>query len=171
MHSAGRANGQVFREANNTGGLSQAQSIIFPVLAEGQYHTYELDFAATGNYSGLNTQLRFAPAFNGEPGDYMDVKAISSNPFAGNEHIAPTLNIARTNGDIVVSFPTITAATAGFIGENLRYDLESTAELTPVNWHPVPGVTNILGDGSPKTFTNPPSSAPTKFFRLKVRLE
>ena len=48
---------------------------------------------------GLITQLRFDPAFNGEPGDYVDVKAISSNPFAGNEHIAPTLNIARTNGD------------------------------------------------------------------------
>ena len=168
---AGRANGQVFWEANNTGGLSQAQSIIFPVTADGQFHTYELDLAATGTWTGLITQLRFDPAFNGEPGDYMDIKAISSNPFAGNEHIAPTLNIARTNGDIVVSFPTITATTAGFIGENLRYDLESTTALTPVNWQPVAGVTNILGDGIPKTFTNPPSSAPAKFFRLKLRLE
>ncbi len=157
--------------ANNTGGLSQAQSIIFPVTADGQYHTYELDLAATGTWSGLITQLRFDPAFNGEPGDYMDIKAISSNPFAGNEHIAPTLNIARTNGDIVVSFPTITAATAGFIGENLRYDLESTTELTPANWQPVAGIINVLGDGSQKTFTNPPSSAPAKFFRLKLRLE
>ena len=168
---AGRANGQVFWEANNTGGLSQAQSIIFPVVADGQYHTYELDLAATGNYSGLITQLRFDPAFNGEPGDNMDIKAISSNPFAGNELIAPTLNIARTNGDIVVSFPTITATTAGFIGENLRYDLESTTELTPANWQPVAGITNVLGDGIPKTFTNPPSSALAKFFRLKLRLE
>lgn len=101
----------------------------------------------------------------------MDVKAISSNPFAGNELIAPTLNIARTNGDIVVSFPTITATTAGFIGENLRYDLESTTDLATVNWQPVAGATNVLGDGSPKTFINPPSTAPVKFFRLKVRLE
>ena len=167
----GRANGQLFWETNNTGGLSQARSLIFPVLADGQYHTYELDLAATGNYSGLITQLRFDPAFNGEPGDFVDVKAISSNPFAGNELIAPTLNIARTNGDVVVSFPTISAATAGFIGKNLRYDLESSTDLAPGNWQLVAGATNVLGDGSTKTFIYPLSSAPTKFFRLKVRLE
>jgi hypothetical protein len=168
---AGRANGQVFWEKNSTNGLSQAQSIIFPVTADGQYHTYELDLAATGQWSGLITQMRFDPAFNGEPGDYMDIKAISSNPFAGNEQIAPTLDIARTNGDIVVSFPTITAATAGFISKNLRYDLQSSADLAPGNWQPVAGATNLLGDGSTRTFNYPLSSGPTKFFRLKVRLE
>jgi hypothetical protein len=90
------------------------------VAADGQYHTYEIEFAATRHYTGIITQLRLDP---------------------------------------------------GFIGKNLRYDLESTTELTPVDWQPVPGVTNILGDGSPKTFINPPSSAPAKFFRLKLRLE
>ncbi len=168
---AGRANGQVFWEKNSTGGLSEAQSIIFPVLADGQYHTYELDLAATGTWSGLITQLRFDPAFNGEPGDYVDVKAISSNPFAGNELVAPTLNIARANGDVVVSFPTISAATAGFIGKSLRYDLQSRTNLAPGNWQPVAGATNLLGDGSTRTFNYPLSSGPTKFFRLKVRLE
>ena len=161
----------MFWEKNSTGGFSEARSIVFPVLADGQYHTCELDLAATGMWSGLITQLRFVPAFNGEPGDYVDVKAISSNPFAGNELIAPTLNIARTNGDIVVSFPTITATTAGFIGETLRCDLESATDLATVNWQPVAGATNVLGDGSPKTFTNPPSTDLAKFFRLKVRLE
>ena len=63
------------------------------------------------------------------------------------------------------------AATAGFIGENLRYDLESTTALTSVNRQPVAGATNVLGDGSTKTFINPPASDPAKFFRLKVRLE
>ena len=167
---AGRANGQVFWEKNSTGGLSEAQSIIFPVLADGQYHTYELDLAATGTWSGLITQLRFDPAFNGEPGDYVDVKAISSNPFAGNELVAPTLNIARANGDVVVSFPTISAATAGFIGKSLRYDLQSRTNLAPGNWQLVAGATNVLGDGNTKTFIHSPSSA-AEFFRLGVRLE
>lgn len=71
---------------------------------------------------------------------------------------------------IVVTFPTITAATAGFIGKNLRYDLESTTVLTPVNWQPVAGVTNVLGEGSPKYSPTRPPDRASEVLSLKKRL-
>lgn len=167
---SGRANGQVFWETDGPSGFPESQSIVFPVLADGQYHTYELDLAANASWSGLITQLRFDPAFNGQPGDYVDVKAISSNPFAGNETLSPTLSIVPRNGGMFLSFPTLSAATAGFQGKSLRYDLQSRTNLAPGDWRLVPGATNVMGDGTTKTFFYTPSSA-REFFRSEVRLE
>lgn len=162
-----RSVGQLFWERNGAG-LSEAQSITFPVVADGQYHTYELDPAATGWWSGLITQLRFDPVPNGETNDFVDVRSISSHPFAGNEFVVPSQSITQTSGNVVVSFPTVSAATAGFLHKNLRYGLESKIDLAESDWQGVMGATNVLGDGSLKTFMQTPSSEPRKFFRLKV---
>jgi hypothetical protein len=167
---AGRAYGQVFWETNGTGGFSQAQSIIFPVLADGQFHTYPVNLAASNNYSGLVTQLRFDPAFNGVAGDFADVAAISSSPFAGNAAVTPALNLAQTNGAILLSFPTVTGAAAGFISNNLVYNLECRTNLTAGNWLDVPGWTNIIGDGLLKFFTNQPGGT-AAFYRVGVQLQ
>ena len=81
---AGRAYGQVFWETNGSGGWSEARSVIFPVLADGQFHSYAVNLAASKNYIGLITQFRFDPAYNGQAGDRVKVAAIASSPFAGN---------------------------------------------------------------------------------------
>ena len=169
-HPAGRATGQLFWETNGAGGLSEARSARFPVLADGQFHTYELNLAASNNYSGLITQLRLDPAFNGEPGDFVDVKAISSSPFAGNETILPSLNVAITNTNIAVSFPTVSGATAGFIANNLLYDLQSRPSLTTGGWQGVAGYTNVIGDNLPRSCTNSPSASALSY-RVGLRLQ
>ena len=84
---AGRAFGQVFWGSDGTGGWSEARSVTFPVVADGQFHTYAINLAASKNYTGLITQFRFDPAYNGQPGDLVKVAAISSSPFGGNDAI------------------------------------------------------------------------------------
>ena len=168
-HPAGRATGQLFW-ATNGAGFSEACSAIFPVVADGQFHTYELNLASSTNYTGLITQLRFDPAFNGESGDFVDVAAISSSPFDGNNAVTPTLNVKPTDGKIVVSFPAVSGTTAGFVSNNLLYDLESSPNLSTENWQGVSGYTNLLGDNTARSFTNLPGN-PAKFYRVAVRLQ
>lgn len=86
-HPAGRAYGQMFWESNGTGGWSEARSVTFPVTADGQFHTYAVNLAASKNYTGLITKFRFDPAYNGEAGDLVKVAAITSSPLAGNDAI------------------------------------------------------------------------------------
>ena len=54
----------------------------FPIIVDGQYHTYAVNLAAESNYTSVITQLRFDPTFNSAVGDYVDVAAISSSPIA-----------------------------------------------------------------------------------------
>jgi hypothetical protein len=82
---AGRAFGQVFWESDGTGNWSEARSVTFPVVADGQFHTYAVNLAASKNYTGLITQFRFDPAYNGQAGDLVKVAAISSSPFVDND--------------------------------------------------------------------------------------
>lgn len=77
---AGRAFGQIFWETDGTGWWSEARSVIFPVLADGRFHTYAVNLAASKNYTGLITKFRFDPAYNGQAGDLVKVAAISSSP-------------------------------------------------------------------------------------------
>jgi hypothetical protein len=169
-HPAGRATGQFFWETNGTGGFVEARSAIFPVLAGGQFHTYEINLAASNEYRDLITQLRLDPAFSGEPGDFVDIQAISSFPFAGNDAVAPILSATLDGDAITVSFPTVSGITAGFIGKNLFYDLESCTNLATGSWQGLSGATNLLGDNSTKAITNS-SALASRSFRLKVRLE
>ena len=79
-HPAGRKIAKLFWETSSASGFSKARSLTFPILTDGQFHTYELNLAACKKYAGLITQLRFQPAAGGEPGDYVEVAAISSSP-------------------------------------------------------------------------------------------
>jgi hypothetical protein len=78
---AGRAYGQIFWQTNGAGGWSEARSVTFPVVADGKFHTYAVNLAASKNYAGLITQFRFDPAYNGQAGDWVKVAAISSSPL------------------------------------------------------------------------------------------
>jgi hypothetical protein len=94
----GRATGQLYWEANNSGGLTEATSVSFPILTDEQFHTYELNLTASRFYSGLVTQLRFDPALRGDVGDYVDLAVIASSPAAG----LPAPNLIG-NGDFTAN--------------------------------------------------------------------
>jgi len=95
---AGRAFGQVFWESNGTGWWSQARGVTFPILTDGEFHTYAVNLAASTNYTGLITQVRFDPAYAGEAGDWVKVAAITSAPFAGDAVAMPGRSPVPANG-------------------------------------------------------------------------
>jgi hypothetical protein len=58
-------------------GFSEAKTIRFTVIPDGQVHTYELDLAAHPEYKGLITAIRFDPLAASEPGGKVEVYSIS----------------------------------------------------------------------------------------------
>ena len=86
-HPEGRAYGQVFWETDGFGSWSEARSVTFPVQVDGRFHTYAVNLAASKNYTGLITQFRFDPAYNGQAGDLVRVAAITSSPLAGDDAV------------------------------------------------------------------------------------
>jgi hypothetical protein len=71
-------------------------------------------------------------------------------------------SIVQNGGDIVVTFPTATG-TNGTVGPN--YAVQSTNALGGTNWITL---TNLTGNGSIRSITNPIGSDPAQFFRLRV---
>jgi len=74
--------GQLYFEVNNEGkpwigDFHDSQSIVFPIIPDGQFHTYVLDLSSCPTYQGTITQLRFDPVVRGSQGDYVDVKFIT----------------------------------------------------------------------------------------------
>ena len=151
-------------------GISAANSLSFPIIADGQFHTYQVNLAATNAYQGLITRLRFDPIGGGQAGDYVELASISTNPFAGKNTVTPQLNLILTNNRVTFGFPAIAATNAGFVSNSLVYNLESSTNLMAGNWQGVAGYTNLVGNNSTKLFTNPPSP-PAGFYRVKVQLQ
>jgi hypothetical protein len=77
---------------------AEARSVTFPVVADGQFHTYAVNLAGSKNYTRLITQFRFDLAYNGQAGDLVNAAAISSSPFADNDAVLPGMSPAQTNG-------------------------------------------------------------------------
>ncbi|MCC6822125.1 MAG: hypothetical protein IT579_15450 [Verrucomicrobia subdivision 3 bacterium] len=162
--------GQLFWETFNDNGFSEARSLRFPIIADQQFRTYELNLAGSNSYSGLITRLRFDPATSGQAGDYADVAWISSSPIGVNEPSRGLMGIAHTDGGVAIRFPTVNAACAGHEGQQFLYDLEWRTNLALGSWQGVPGFTNLVGDNGTKTFTNGATDTPG-FYRVKVRVE
>jgi hypothetical protein len=170
---SGRKIGQLYWDTNGMGdtpNFVQARSLQFPAVNDGQFHIYELNLAATNTYRGLITWLRFDPALGGDTGDYADVAWISSSPFTNYDAVKPALGIRQTNSSIVVSFPARSGAAAGYVSNNLLYDLQCCSNPATGNWQGVPGYTNIVGNDNVKAFTNSPSPAVT-LYRVKMTLQ
>lgn len=76
----GQTVGQLFWATDDVGGgyFQETQSVLVPVVADGQFHTYDVDLRAVPTYHGLISQLRFDPIGNGDAGDYVDVAFISA---------------------------------------------------------------------------------------------
>ncbi|MEK7707359.1 MAG: hypothetical protein AAB380_05125, partial [Verrucomicrobiota bacterium] len=167
---AGRATGQLFWQTSSNSAFSEARSLRFPIVPDGQFRTYELNLSASNSYTGLITRLRFDPAVSGQSGDYADIAWIASSPIGANEPSPVLLGMAQTDGAVVISFPTVNAACVSHEGQQFLYDLEWRTNLLLGSWQGVPGFTNLVGDNRVKMFTNPPTAS-AAFYRVKLRVE
>ena len=57
--------GQVFFRTENDPTWSEAQSVTFPVDADGEWHTYDIDMSQAEGWAGTVIQLRFDPVDRG----------------------------------------------------------------------------------------------------------
>jgi len=80
------------------------------------------------------------------------------------------IEISESNGTVVVHYNTVAADGAGYKGVDRYYDLQDCSDLTPGPWQPVPGYTNVVGDGSPVLHTNT-AGDPVRSYRVKAWLE
>jgi len=54
-----------------------SRRIAFPVIPDGNFHTYSIDLSSVPTYTGVITQLRLDPGNGGVPGDFVEISAIS----------------------------------------------------------------------------------------------
>ncbi|MBU0677551.1 MAG: lamin tail domain-containing protein [Verrucomicrobia bacterium] len=79
-----------------------------------------------------------------------------------------SMQISESNGNIIVSFPTIQAKGAGYYGLTRYYDVERLSRLATQNWDRVNGYTNIVASGAYIALTN--EGAFHQFYRIRTRL-
>ncbi|MBM3493986.1 MAG: Ig-like domain repeat protein, partial [Armatimonadetes bacterium] len=85
--------GQLFWERDNGAQpFSEAQSIQFPIINDGQFHDYVLPLASKATWAGFISRLRFDPVFEGRPGDYVEIAWVSCRPT--------TLNVSGVSGRV-----------------------------------------------------------------------
>jgi autotransporter-associated beta strand protein len=58
---------------------SDTQSKAFAVIADGQFHTYEVDMTTAAAWRGQISRLRFDPVPSGAAGDFMDIQCIAAS--------------------------------------------------------------------------------------------
>jgi hypothetical protein len=116
--------------------------------------------------AGTNTSP--SADFDGDGWDNLSEYIAGTNPT--NDDGRLEVRIAFSNGQVVVSYPTIRTNGPGYNNLNRYYNLEDSTNLQVGPWVPVPGATNVVGDNTVRTFTNVvPSDA--EFYRVKVRLQ
>ena len=74
-----------------------------------------------------------------------------------------------TNANFVVRFTTLEPTGLGYQGKQRFYDLKASSNLLDGLWQPIPGRTNIPGNGGIVVYTNE-GAAGIRFFRGTTRL-
>jgi formylglycine-generating enzyme required for sulfatase activity len=90
------------------------------------------------------------------------------NPTNANSSFK--VGITNSAGQIVVRLPSIQASGSDYSGKTRYYDIELRTNLLIGSWQPVPGYTNIFGNGSIISCTNVTQNQAT-FYRTKVWLQ
>jgi len=67
----------VFWSRFDAPGFSAKRSLAFDLVPDGRYHVYAVNLAASPEYRGAITGLRFDPVPAGQPGDFIRLKSIS----------------------------------------------------------------------------------------------
>jgi outer membrane protein assembly factor BamB len=79
--------------------------------------------------------------------------------------------VVMSNGNIVVTYPTLSIATGmGYTASARYYGLEGATNLSNAVWMPVQGGTNVLGNNATAAYTNTNPSG-TRFYRVKATLQ
>ncbi|MBN1672635.1 MAG: lamin tail domain-containing protein [Kiritimatiellae bacterium] len=82
------------------------------------------------------------------------------------------VDLAASNGNVIVSFPAVQAAGTGYEGRSRYYRLEQRTGLAGAGlWTPVPGYTNILGQGQTVTYQQPPATNVSTYYRGRVWMD
>jgi hypothetical protein len=58
-------------------GFAENRGIDFEIHPDGEFHTYQVHLAASPEYKGIITGLRFDPIPSGRPGEFVDIESIS----------------------------------------------------------------------------------------------
>ncbi len=61
-HPTGFATGQVFRQTFTASGFNKSKSYRFPIVADQEFRTHDLNLSRSSSDTSLLTQLRFDPA-------------------------------------------------------------------------------------------------------------
>jgi len=79
VRSGTQAAGRLYWERENgTAAMSTAQSKGIPIIADGQFRTYEIDLSGTSTWTGQISRLRFDPVSSGTTGDFVQVQFVSA---------------------------------------------------------------------------------------------
>jgi hypothetical protein len=76
------------------------------------------------------------------------------------------VSVTNSAGQVIIQMPSV----QGTDGKTRYYDIELRTNLMFGSWQPVPGYTNVLGNGSIILYTNGIQD-PAKFYRVKARLQ
>ncbi len=76
-YHTGPATAELFWRTKEQPTFDSERRVAFPVRADGQWHTYEVDLSRSPAYRGTILGLRFDPVKTGEKGDFIDVAFIS----------------------------------------------------------------------------------------------
>ncbi len=69
--------GTIFWSRLDRPSFSSAQSVDFYLIADNKFHHYAVELAASTEYRGIITGLRFDPVPAGKPGEFIRIKSIS----------------------------------------------------------------------------------------------
>ena len=98
----------------------------------------------------------------------LDEYLLGTDPHAATP---PILTMTLVGNNCTLSFLARSATGPGYGGLTRKYDLVASSDITtPNSWADMVGSTNIVGDDQTHSVTLP-LAPPSKFYRLKVRLE
>jgi outer membrane protein assembly factor BamB len=106
--------------------------------------------------------------FDGDGADNYSEYVAGTHPKNSNSCLKA--GIALSGGDLVVSWPTLTATGTGYDDNYRYYTLQRMQDLLTGTWEDVPGAIGLYGDGSTSVRSNTVPDS-TSFYRIKVELE
>jgi len=100
-------------------GFPEAQSKSFTIIADNQWHVYEVDLSADSDYTGAIMQLRFDLVSDGGTGQYVDIASITSYAPVS----APVIEEVSPDPD-----------TNAYAGSEYTKQLQLSQGSTPISW-------------------------------------
>ncbi len=113
------------------GGFSEANSVRFTAIADGQMHNYAVTMSSNPNWTGNITRIRLDPSNGGVSGARANIVCINSDPIAGSVTInadSPT----TTNGAVSLALDASSQLPSGVVS-HMRF---STDEANWSAWEP-----------------------------------